>query len=276
MIVIRLGRRNTLPTPADHTFVVCAYGESPYLEECLASLRSQTITTNIILSTSTSNELIKRVCDKYEVPLHINPGPGGIAGDWNFAVSLASTPLVTIAHQDDVYLDRYVEVMLTFLSNRSDATLFFSDYAELRQGVCVDKNKLLDVKRALLLPLKSKTLSKSKFVRRRTLSLGCPICCPSVTLVKSAFTEPLFDVHFGSNLDWQTWEKLAAVPGSFVYAPEILMMHRIHADSETSHLIENDSRTQEDLEMLSHFWPMPIARLINRVYAGGQKGNSTN
>lgn len=265
-----------MPIPADHTFVVCAYGESPYLEECLVSLRSQKVPTNIILSTSTPNELIRRLCKKYAVPLHVNLGPGGIADDWNYAVSLTNTPLVTIAHQDDVYLDRYAEVMLAALSDRSDATLFFSDYAELRQGVRVDKNKLLDIKRTLLLPLKSKTLSKSKFVRRRTLSLGCPICCPSVTLVKSAFTEPLFDVHFGSNLDWQTWEKLAAVPGSFVYAPKILMMHRIHADSETSHLIENDSRTQEDLEMLSHFWPMPIARLINRVYAGGQKGNSTN
>lgn len=265
-----------MPTPADHTFVVCAYGESPYLEECLASLRSQTITTNIILSTSTPNELIRHLCGKYEVPLHVNPGPGGIAGDWNHAVSITHTPLVTIAHQDDVYLDQYAEVMLATLSDRSDATLFFSDYAELRQGARVDKNKLLDVKRALLLPLKSKALSKSKFVRRRTLSLGCPICCPSVTLVKDAFDEPLFDAHFGSNLDWQTWEKLAAVPGSFVYTPQVLMMHRIHADSETSHLIENDSRTQEDLEMLSHFWPAPVARFINRVYVGGQKGNSVS
>lgn len=262
-----------MPTPADHTFAVCAYGESPYLEECLVSLRAQKVPTNIILSTSTPNALIEGLCKKYEVPFHVNPGPGGIAADWNYAVSLTDTPLVTIAHQDDVYLERYSQVMLETLSKRPEATLFFSDYAELRQGERIDKNRLLDVKRMLLAPLRSKALSHSKFVRRRVLSLGCPICCPSVTLIKAAFTEPLFDIHFGSNLDWQTWEKLAGVPGDFAYAQEILMMHRIHAGSETSHLIESDRRTQEDLEMLRHFWPASIAHLINKIYVGGQKEN---
>jgi len=33
----------------DHTFVICAYGDSPYLEDCINSLLSQTVKSNIIL-----------------------------------------------------------------------------------------------------------------------------------------------------------------------------------------------------------------------------------
>lgn len=258
---------------SDHTFAVCAYGKSPFLEDLLSSLAAQEVPTSTLVATSTPNRLIESLCDKYGLPLHVNHGPGGIAGDWNFTVSLAKTPLVTIAHQDDVYLPRYSRVALESLSQRPDATLHFTDYGELRDGVRVDDNRLLAIKHMLLTPLKSRALSRYAFVRRRALSCGCPICCPSVTLVRGAFSEPLFNNHFGANLDWETWERLSLVPGSFVYAPEILMLHRIHEESETSHLIQDNRRTQEDLEMLCRFWPRPLARTINRVYSTGQKSN---
>ena len=32
----------------DHTFVVCAYKKSEYLEECIQSLRNQTVMSTII------------------------------------------------------------------------------------------------------------------------------------------------------------------------------------------------------------------------------------
>ena len=36
----------------DHTFAICAYKESPFLQECIESLKKQTIATNIIMTTS--------------------------------------------------------------------------------------------------------------------------------------------------------------------------------------------------------------------------------
>ncbi|MBF0929898.1 MAG: glycosyltransferase family 2 protein, partial [Atopobium sp.] len=53
----------------------------------------------------------------------------------------------------------------------------------------------------------------------------------------------------------------------------VLMLHRIHEDSETSHLIHDNRREQEDLEMLKKFWPTPVAKLINMAYKSGQKSN---
>lgn len=62
----------------DHTFAVCAYQESPYLEECIKSLKKQTIKSNILIATSTPNDYIKGIADKYTIPYYINKGEGGI------------------------------------------------------------------------------------------------------------------------------------------------------------------------------------------------------
>ena len=62
----------------EHTFAVCAYKESPYLEECIKSLKNQTIKSNILIATSTPNDYIKGIADKYAIPYYINEGEGGI------------------------------------------------------------------------------------------------------------------------------------------------------------------------------------------------------
>ena len=35
----------------NHTFAICAYKESQYLEECIKSLQNQTVKSNIIMAT---------------------------------------------------------------------------------------------------------------------------------------------------------------------------------------------------------------------------------
>ena len=48
---------------SDHTFVICAYKESPFLEDCILSLKKQSIRSHIILVTSTPNTLIQDMTD---------------------------------------------------------------------------------------------------------------------------------------------------------------------------------------------------------------------
>lgn len=69
-----------------HTFVVCAYKESPYLENCLKSLKNQTVKSSIIMTTSTPNVFIKSLAEKYEVPLWIREGKSDIRDDWNLHI----------------------------------------------------------------------------------------------------------------------------------------------------------------------------------------------
>ena len=255
-----------------HTYIICAYKESPFLEECIRSLKAQTVPSKIIMATSTPNDYIRSLSDKYGISLFVNPGPGGITQDWNFGYAQTDTPYVTIAHQDDVYLEHYTERMLAAMQGADKPLIYFTDYGELRNGEPVLENQLLNVKRKMLSPLKK--FRRSRWVRRRVLSMGCPVCCPSVSYARENLPDVLFHNHFRSCEDWEAWEKLSKLEGSFLYDPQVLMYHRIHEGSETSAIIGDGARTGEEYEMFCKFWPKPIAKLLARVYAKGQQSNA--
>ncbi len=259
-----------------HTFVICAYKESKYLEECIQSLLKQKEYSNIILTTSTPNSFIEELCRKYNIPFFINEGETGITQDWEFAVSKSQTDLVTIAHQDDVYFEEYSKTVLELFERINKPLIFFTDYYELRAGKFESSSPILKIKRLLLSPLKSKLFQYSKFIRRRVLSFGNPICCPSVTYFLPNLETPIFANHFRSNEDWEAWEKFSRYDGAFVYINKPLMAHRIHAESETSVIIGDDGRSIEDFEMFKKFWPEWIARRLTKKYKSSEKSNSVN
>ena len=263
-------------TEQDHTFAICAYRQSRYLEECILSLTQERVKGKIIISTSTPNAFIEGLAEKYNLPVFVNQGQHGLGGDWNLAYSQEKTPLVTLAHQDDVYEPDYLGRILERVNAEKRPLICFSDYFELRDGrkVYSDSSKLLKVKKMMLLPLKIRAFQSSRWMRRRVLSLGNPICCPSVTYVRENLPEVVFETRYASNIDWLAWEQLSHDKGSFCYVPEPLMGHRIHQESTTTEVIGNSKgRSNEDLEMLERFWPRPIAKLVNRVYSGAQNGN---
>ena len=257
----------------DHSFVICAYGKSPFLEECVKSLVDQNGNPEILMTTSTPNALIEAVSSKYDLPLLVRDGKSGIADDWNFAISCTETDLVTVAHQDDVYERDYSSRLIAAYENNPDLLIYFTNYGELRDNGSVDSNKLLRIKRGMLFPLKDGRLKRSILVRRRILSCGSAICCPSVSFNLKRLNQPIFETSMKCDLDWQAWERISRQKGSFYYDSKILMYHRIHEESETTHLIGDNTRSREDLEMLNKFWPSGIARLINRAYSKSQQSN---
>ena len=257
----------------DHAFVVCAYKRSPFLRECVESLMAQTVRTRVVVATSTPNELISQVCDEYSLDLRVGSHEPGIARDWNFALESADASFVTIAHQDDVYKPDYAQRALAALGSMRHPLIYFTNYSELRDGREVEENRLLEVKRAMLWPLRDGRLCGSRLVRRRVLSLGDPICCPSVTYSLDNLDRPVFCEGFRGSLDWQAWERASRLEGGFYYDSKILMSHRIHEGSETSALIGDTLRTKEDLEMYRRFWPSPIAHMLSGLYAKSQKSN---
>ena len=52
-----------------HTFVICAYKESAFLEECVKSLVKQTIQSKMLMVTSTPNAHSAHIAEKYGIPL---------------------------------------------------------------------------------------------------------------------------------------------------------------------------------------------------------------
>lgn len=257
-----------------HTFVICAYKESAFLEECILSVKEQSIISNIKIITSTPNKHISALAEKYNIPLIINYGEGGIVQDWNFAYNQADTPLVTITHQDDVYTRDYLKSIYSAYRKYKKPLILFTDYGEIRNNTKVVSNRLLNVKRFLLKPLEISKLAESIFVRRRILSLGSPICCPSVTYVKSNLPNPIFEIGFRSDEDWQAWEKISKLEGAFIYCKDILIYHRIHNESETSAIISDTGRAVEDYQMFCKFWPKWIAKILVRLYSTSEESNN--
>lgn len=256
---------------ADHTFSVCAYKESPYLEECLLSLMNQSVKSKVIVCTSTPNDSIKRLAEKYNLELFVNGAEPGIASDWNYAYSMGRTKLVTICHQDDVYHEDYLECVLHCLNKARRPLIAFTDYSEIRGDTIVKSNKNLLIKRGLLIMVR---LFKSwMFAKRLSLAFGDPICCPSVTFVKPALQEPIFHEGFRSDLDWDAWERISRMKGAFVYCARKVISHRIHEDSETSNVLSENKRTQEDYIMFQRFWGRRIAGMLTKIYSSSEKSN---
>lgn len=256
-----------------HTFVICAYQESEYLEECVLSVVRQKLYSEVILSTSTPCEYIDRIAEKYEIPIYINDGESGITQDWEFALSKVQTPIATIAHQDDVYFEGYAEAAIKAYKRAKKPLIFFTDYFEIRDGQYCKSNQLLKIKRFMLLPLRMRWCQKVRWIRRGILSLGSAICCPSVAYILPNLPRPLFFNHFRTNEDWEAWERYSSLKGEFLYCPRPLMAHRIHAGSETTATIKETGRSLEDYEMYRKFWPESIARFLVKKYKKSEESN---
>ena len=330
-----------------HTFVVCAYKESPYLQKCVASLMRQNAKSRILIATSTPNEWIRRVAKRYGLEVRVNRSRhleettaagtdafpddnrtsamdktadgisggimggttdgsaaiiGGIANDWNFALAQADTPLITLAHQDDVYHPAYAEQVIRAYerSRARRPIILFTDYRELRpaqeasgesdlsvgtRGTAgssdsdqpgswrITESGLIRTKRLMSAPLTIRPLQQSRFIRRRILSFGNAICCPSVTYVRERLPEggALFTGEMKSNIDWQAWEQLSRETGAFLYISRPLMLHRIHEDSTTAGLVQDHARREEDLYMFRKFWPGKIPELIWKAYGKNEQ-----
>ncbi len=259
--------------PSDFEFVICAYKESPYLEDCIHSLKDQKMQAEIVLVTSTPNEHIESLVKKYKLEYHINTGKSGIAEDWNFGLSKSDKRVVAIAHQDDIYESEYTKKVLENINKQNKALIAFTDYGEIRNGAFVTKNRLLKTKRIMLFLLKNRHLQNVRFIRRRILSFGSAICCPSVTFVKENLPKSIFQSGYRSDVDWQAWEMISRLKGAFVYCDDILMYHRIHEESATTAIIADNDRTKEDYEMFCKFWPKWIAKIIEHFYRKGEDSN---
>lgn len=258
------------------TFVVPAYRESPHLDACLWSLRQQTVPCRILITTSTPCDFIDRLAKKHGVPVLVNGKGGSIAADWNFALEQAGEGLVTLAHQDDLYNERYAESCLSALRRNTDLLMVFTDYAEVVEdgGVVRSNTAMLRIKRMLLFPYLFRRSIRSRFVKKAVLRLGSPICCPSVCLNRAVIPDFRFLDDYSVNMDWDAWLRLADRRGPMVHVRERYCLHRIHEGSETSSGIRENRRAEEDLRIFRRLWPAPVARLLAKAYSLSYKSNA--
>lgn len=250
----------------NHTFAVCAYRESPYLEECLQSLLAQRVPSNILVCTSTPNAHIRGLAEKYGLPLYVREGESDIQADWNFAYDTADTQFVTIAHQDDVYGKEYVRVLLEKAARYTDLSIFFCSYVAVKGTRREPRERSAMVKRLLCLPVSCTALADRAWLKKSCLCLGNSVSCPMTTYNKNLVGPAPFRSQLKYALDWEMYAKLAKRPGRFVYERKPLGFYRIHEGATSKEFILNHKKEREDIYMFRQFWPMWVVRGIMKLY----------
>ncbi len=255
-------------TGDDITLVVCTYKECPYLEESIQSIVNQTVKPRIIISTSTPNAYVNGIADKYGIEVRVNPD-GGQIKDYNFAMKQADTEFVMLAHQDEILRDRFVEKCVEALNYSKDPIISFTDYIEMHNDLVDEKqSSMVKIKKFLLWPTKIKWLSGTHLGKRMTLCMGDPITHPTVICKSDKMPEVIFREEFKASMDWDLWERLSKVKGSFVYVDEILLQHRMNDDNHTAVLLRTtNDRYNNEYAIFCRFWIKPIAKLLMKFYS---------
>ena len=100
---------------SNHTFVVLAYKESNYLEDCIKSVVNQEYKSEIVIATTTDNKFIRNIAKKYKLDVIVGKHTN-IGGDFDFAVSCGKTKLVTVAEtiiiKQRIMLNNFLEFFI--------------------------------------------------------------------------------------------------------------------------------------------------------------------
>ncbi len=249
-----------------HSFAVCAYGDSPYLEDCLRSLREQTAPSELLVCTATPSPYIAAAAERYGARLCVRDGKPGIGADWNFAFDCAGGRFVTLAHQDDIYGKHYTETLLDSAARWKDMVLFTARAVTLKDGRAQRPGMVEYVKLLLRIPLQFRRFSHRTAWKRLVLRFGNPVVCPACAYRKDVCGSAPFSTRHSFILDWKFLFALAEKGGRWICAEKPLILYRVHADAATAACIEDRVREREETEMFERLWGRIPARLILHFY----------
>jgi Glycosyl transferase family 2 len=253
----------------DHSFVVLAYRDSPFLAGCLKGLAEQSLASRILVSTSTPSPFIARAAAEAGAELRVNPQADGIAPDWNFGLAQAQTRYATLAHQDDTYAPDFTAKSLALFAREPAGSLCFTGYQEIDDEGAPKSSKISRAKHLIELA----TIGRREVLQGRRLltflSFGNPLPCSSVTFDKVKLPDFQFSADYRSNLDWEAWWRLAQAGETFLHVPGRLVGRRHNALTATSSLITEGTRRVEDARMFRKAWPRPVADAIAWAYRAG-------
>lgn len=250
-----------------HTFVILAYRESKHLEACIQSIVNQSCSSDVCIATATPNGHIQQLAQKYGFPVYVNDKGGSIGKDWNFGFSIAQTPFVTLAHQDDIYAKDFLKECLTLLQiheSKNPLIVFTASRTE-RLGVVLTSDYKNILRRLLIFPFHFQNCISAPFLKKIVLLFSNSISCPGVLYVKKNLGNFTFDDNLSFVLDWDAWYRMSQLKGSFIYANKKLHTHREHEESATSNT-QKEVLQKEELQLLTKMWNSSlIPQLITSV-----------
>ena len=233
------------------TFAIPCRDAGPFLRPLLESLLGQTRQDFELLlvddgSRDDSVGLAREVAGS-RVRVHRNETPRGIGGNWNRCVELVATPFFCLAHQDDVYEPRYLELLLAALQARPHAALAHCRACAMDAGGSAFESLAERFKEHFW----KRDPGQDRAAHYARLWSGNFLCCPTVLYRTEAVRKAgpfRTDLRFA--LDWEYWFRLLRHGYGIVDVPELLMHYRRHAAAATASATADRSRFDEELLVL--------------------------
>jgi glycosyltransferase involved in cell wall biosynthesis len=233
------------------TFAIPCRDAGPFLRPLLESLLGQTRQDFELLlvddgSRDDSVGLARAVAGS-RVQVHRNETPRGIGGNWNRCVELVATPFFCLAHQDDVYEPRYLELLLAALQARPHAALAHCRACAMDAGGSAFESLAERFKEHFW----KRDPGQDRAAHYARLWSGNFLCCPTVLYRTEAVSKAgpfRADLRFA--LDWEYWFRLLRHGYGIVDVPELLMHYRRHAAAATAAATADRSRFDEELLVL--------------------------
>lgn len=263
-----------------HTFAVCAYKDSPYLEECLRSVTSQTVKSEVICCTSTPSSYIRELTARYQVPLYVRDGASNIREDWMFAYGKAQGRFCHDRPSGRPIPQRLCRKAFKAWKKYPDLLLFASDYLTIRmtekegemKAIPEPFNMVWLVKKILRLPQRFHFLADRTWIKpEQCLVWQFASAVRPARTIKNRLGTICSHSEYDFALDWDNLYELAGKKGRFICSEKPLIAYRVHAAATTKACIEDNRRPADEMAMFRKMWPDWMVKILMHFYRKAYK-----
>ena len=173
----------------------------------------------------------------------------GLAANWNKAMSLATTELVTILHADDELLPNYTDVVSSLMAEHPEATA-----VHCRTEIINEKGEkiwsLPDGVKKIIRPHSRDIVETFGELGLWSLVKGQWIFCPTMCYRQSLFPTAGFSEEWMMVLDLELMSRILLRGGVIIGSPTTAYRYRRHSNNQTVKLTDSNRRFQEEIKLL--------------------------
>ncbi|HEX2061559.1 MAG TPA: glycosyltransferase family A protein [Thermoanaerobaculia bacterium] len=232
------------------TVAVPVYNGARFLARTLESLLAQEHDAfDVVVIDDQSTDDSAAIAQSAGVRVVRNEVRLGLAGNWNAAFALAETPLLVIAHQDDVYEPRFLATTERLLDTHPRAFIAHTRALYIDEHERPAENAASRYKDRFW-PA-DEPYEREPDAELRVLQGGNYIICPAVMYRMSAVAKiGAFNERYRFVPDWEYWLRGLLAGFTIAGTHERLLRWRRHDESATRQEEATLRRYDEELELL--------------------------
>ena len=235
------------------TFAIPFYSGVPYLRRAIESVREQSLQDWVCIvvddaGAETDTEAAVASYGDTRIRYVRNQNNLGLAGNWNEALRISDTPLVTLLHSDDELMPGYGEAVIAAHVAHPNAVAVFT-----RASIIGADSKpvfsLPDRIKRVIESLKGSETTVSGEEGLNGLLRGQYIFCPTLCYRASLLEPDPFQARWRMVADLEFLASTILKGGEFLGIPEELYSYRRHEESQTALLTATTERFDEEIEI---------------------------